>query len=104
MELIGRRPAPMDEDYSDAIARASVFVAVRSGAIAGLIVLRAEDDHLVIENVAVARLGYRETGRSAQSSFALVYLSKHLDAGDEPSATCPASRPAAGPPGARDRG
>ncbi len=50
---IGRRPAPMDEDYAAAIARATVLVAIEAGAIAGVIVLSEQGDHLLIENVAV---------------------------------------------------
>ena len=51
--LIGRRPAPMDEDYEAVIARAIVSVAEQDGVVVGLIVVSAQADHLLIENVAV---------------------------------------------------
>ena len=53
VELIGVRPAPMDEDYTAAIARATVLVAVHDATLAGVVVLRTEADHVLIENVAV---------------------------------------------------
>jgi ribosomal protein S18 acetylase RimI-like enzyme len=52
IERIGRRPGPMDDDYATRVREADVFVA-DDGAVAGLIVLVPEPDHLLIENVAV---------------------------------------------------
>jgi ribosomal protein S18 acetylase RimI-like enzyme len=52
VERIGRRPAPMDDDYDERIRASSVFVADDDGVV-GLIVLVATPDHLLIENVAV---------------------------------------------------
>jgi ribosomal protein S18 acetylase RimI-like enzyme len=53
IERIGRRPAPMDDDYEAKIRRGEAFVA-DDGAVAGLIVLVERADHLLVENVAVA--------------------------------------------------
>ncbi len=52
VEEIGGRPAPMDADYSETVRQGTLFVAEDDG-IAGLIVLVAEGDHLLVENVAV---------------------------------------------------
>ena len=52
VERIGRRPAPMDDDYAEKTRRGCVFVA-DDGEIVGLIVLIPELDHLLVENVAV---------------------------------------------------
>jgi GNAT superfamily N-acetyltransferase len=49
---IGRRPAPMDDNYAEKVREGQVFVADHGG-IAGLVVLIAAADHLLIENVAV---------------------------------------------------
>jgi ribosomal protein S18 acetylase RimI-like enzyme len=50
---IGKPPGPMLDDYS-ALVRAHQAWALESyGAIAGVIVLLAEDDHLLLDNVAV---------------------------------------------------
>jgi ribosomal protein S18 acetylase RimI-like enzyme len=58
--LIGMRPIPMDADYEALAAAGVVWVADDDGRAAGLIVLVAGDDHLLIENVAVepARQGH----------------------------------------------
>jgi ribosomal protein S18 acetylase RimI-like enzyme len=53
VERIGRRPAPMNDDYAKKVRDDHVFVADREGAVAGLLVLVAAQDHLLIENVAV---------------------------------------------------
>lgn len=50
---IGRKPYPMTVDYADAIARHDVRVAERAGAIVAALVLIAEPDTLLIDNVAV---------------------------------------------------
>lgn len=52
IEHIGRRPAPMDDDYAEKIRQGHTFVA-DDGGVAGLIVLIHEADHVLIENVAV---------------------------------------------------
>ncbi len=72
VERIGRRPAPMDDDYAEKVYRGHAFVAEDAGDVAGLIVLIRQPDHVLIENVAVdplrqgigigrALLGYAET-------------------------------------------
>ena len=53
-ERIGVRPAPMDADYADEIARKEVWVAEGSGEIQAILVLRHEADHSFVDNVAVA--------------------------------------------------
>ena len=50
---IGRRPAPMDDDYAKKTSLNQVFVAADRGEIAGFLVLVSEQDHLLIENIAV---------------------------------------------------
>lgn len=50
---IGRQPYPMTVDYADAIARHDVRVAERGGVIVAALVLIAEPDTLLIDNVAV---------------------------------------------------
>jgi N-acetylglutamate synthase-like GNAT family acetyltransferase len=51
---IGRQPAPVTADHAGLIAAGRTSVAELDGAIAGVIVLIPADDHLLIENVAVA--------------------------------------------------
>jgi ribosomal protein S18 acetylase RimI-like enzyme len=53
VERIGRRPAPMDDDYAEKLREGDVFVAIDDGEVVGLIVLIAAEDHLLIENVAI---------------------------------------------------
>jgi ribosomal protein S18 acetylase RimI-like enzyme len=53
IERIGRRPAPMDNDYAALIAAGVVFVLADGARTAGIVVVHAEADHLVIDNVAV---------------------------------------------------
>jgi ribosomal protein S18 acetylase RimI-like enzyme len=49
---IGLRPAPMDADYEELARHGLVHVAEATG-LAGVLVLRGEPNHLLIENVAV---------------------------------------------------
>jgi len=53
VERIGRRPAPMNDDYGEKLRIAEVFVADDGGGVVGLIVLIPAADHVLIENVAV---------------------------------------------------
>ncbi len=53
VDVIGRRPAPMDDDYAHHIAASEVFVLEDTGAIAALVVLIEAPDHLLLDNVAV---------------------------------------------------
>jgi GNAT superfamily N-acetyltransferase len=52
IERIGRRPAPMDDDYAERIRRGQAFLA-EDVCVTGLIILIGEPDHVLIENVAV---------------------------------------------------
>lgn len=52
---IGRPPGPMLDDYGGLIEAGAVSVfAETDGAIAGIVVLLAKPDHLLLDNVAVA--------------------------------------------------
>ncbi len=51
--LIGRKPAPMLADYPALIREGSVTLLDDVGDLLGLIVLKQQPDHLLIDNVAV---------------------------------------------------
>lgn len=51
---IGRRPAPMTADYARAVREGRVWVAVDNGVLVGLAVLVPQQDHLLLENIAVS--------------------------------------------------
>ena len=51
---VGLRPGPMDDDYVAEVANGKVHVLEDGGRIVGLIVLLACDDHILIQNIAVA--------------------------------------------------
>ena len=51
--VVGRRPAPMDDDYPAHVAAREVFVLPRDGRIAAIAVLIDQPDHLLLDNVAV---------------------------------------------------
>ena len=53
IERIGRRPAPMDDDYDARIRDGLLDVVEDDGEILGLIVLIDEGDALLVENIAV---------------------------------------------------
>lgn len=55
--VIGRRPAPMDDDYAARCAAGEAFVLEQDGALRGVIVLEDGGDHLWIDNVAAAEKG-----------------------------------------------
>jgi len=52
--VIGREPLPMRADYDKAIREHQFELAIEDGRIVGLIETIAHDDHIWIENVAVA--------------------------------------------------
>jgi N-acetylglutamate synthase-like GNAT family acetyltransferase len=52
--LIGGRPAPMDADYERLITLDEVWVTPAEGPIEAVLALRRGDDHLFVENLAVA--------------------------------------------------
>lgn len=51
---IGRRPAPMDADYRHAVDAATMWVIEDDERLVGFVVLIEHDDHLLVDNVAVA--------------------------------------------------
>jgi ribosomal protein S18 acetylase RimI-like enzyme len=53
VEVIGRRPAPMDDDYERHVTAGEVFVLTIDGMITALVVLIPQPDHLLLDNVAV---------------------------------------------------
>jgi ribosomal protein S18 acetylase RimI-like enzyme len=65
IERIGKPPGPMLDDYAERVRAHSAWVAEADGAVAGLIVLLPEGDHLLLDNVTVdpARQG-RGIGRA----------------------------------------
>ena len=52
--IIGREPRPMQADYEMAVREHDFDIAARDGALIGLIETMLRDDHLWIENIAVA--------------------------------------------------
>ena len=54
VERLGREPAPMLEDYAALIEAGEVWVLVEGEEVLGVLVLRAAEDHLFVDNVAVA--------------------------------------------------
>ena len=52
---MGREPAPMLADYAALIGEGHVVVAEEDGALLGVMVSYPRDDHLHVENVAVAK-------------------------------------------------
>lgn len=53
VERIGKPPGPMLDDYSVHVRAHAAWVAEADGVTVGLIVLLPEDDHLLLDNVAV---------------------------------------------------
>jgi ribosomal protein S18 acetylase RimI-like enzyme len=51
--IIGRRPFPMQDDYAARIAAGQAWVLEDGGTIHGLVVIEAEPDHLMLDNIAV---------------------------------------------------
>ena len=51
---LGRAPGPMTDDYATAIANGLVHLIETDGMLAGLVVLIAEPDALLLDNIAVA--------------------------------------------------
>ncbi|WP_031465936.1 GNAT family N-acetyltransferase [Sciscionella sediminilitoris] len=65
VERMGKEPAPMREDYRAAIDTGGVWVAEDDRALRGLLVLKFEPDHLLLDNIAVSR-EVRGTGLGAR--------------------------------------
>jgi N-acetylglutamate synthase-like GNAT family acetyltransferase len=53
VERIGKPPAPMLEDYSTHVRDHTAWVAEADGIVVGLVVLIPEEDHLLLDNIAV---------------------------------------------------
>jgi ribosomal protein S18 acetylase RimI-like enzyme len=53
VERIGKPPGPMLDDYSAHVRAHAAWVAEADGVVVGLIVLLPQDDHLLLDNVAV---------------------------------------------------
>jgi GNAT superfamily N-acetyltransferase len=51
--VLGRRPAPMDDDYEARAAAGEAWVLEEAGAVRGVLVLEGRADHLLTDNVAV---------------------------------------------------
>lgn len=54
VERIGRRPAPMDSDYAALIEDANVWVLTCDDRLLGSLVTIVNDDHLLLDSIAVA--------------------------------------------------
>jgi ribosomal protein S18 acetylase RimI-like enzyme len=54
VERIGKEPAPMREDYDALIWAGEVWVWDEGGEVLGVLVMRPAEDHLFVDNVAVA--------------------------------------------------
>ena len=54
LNRIGKEPAPMLEDYDALIRAGEVWVWDEGGEVLGVLVMRPADDHLFVDNVAVA--------------------------------------------------
>jgi ribosomal protein S18 acetylase RimI-like enzyme len=87
VERLGEPPRPMTDDYADVVRSRRVIVAERSGEIAGLLVMGADDEGFFIDNVAVdpshqgtgvgkALLEHAEVA-ARDAGFASIYLYTH---------------------------
>ena len=54
VERIGGEPAPMLEDYAALVRAGEVWVLAEGGEVLGVLVMRPAEDHLFVDNVAVA--------------------------------------------------
>ncbi len=51
---IGKQPAPMLEDYAALVRAGEVWVLAEGGEVLGVLVMRPAEDHMFVDNVAVA--------------------------------------------------
>ena len=65
VERIGKEPAPMLGDYDALIRAGEVWVWDDGGEVLGVLVMRPADDHLFVDNVAVAP-GHQGRGRGRE--------------------------------------
>lgn len=63
--VIGRRPAPMEDDYAARVTAGQAWVLEEGGALHGLVVLEPHPGHLLLDNIAIepARQGSGDGGR-----------------------------------------
>jgi ribosomal protein S18 acetylase RimI-like enzyme len=54
VDRVGKKPAPMTEDYPSLVSTGGVWVAEHDGVLVGLLVLKVESDHVLLDNVAVS--------------------------------------------------
>ncbi|MDT5176825.1 MAG: hypothetical protein QOJ95_1023 [Mycobacterium sp.] len=54
VERIGKPPAPMTADYAELLHTSRVWVIEHDRAIVGVLVTRAQPDHLLLDSIAVA--------------------------------------------------
>ena len=71
IERIGRRPAPMNDNYAQKIDEGCISVSDEDGEIIGLIVL-------LVNLSLYSRLGYREDDRRTENGLRRVFFSKNL--------------------------
>lgn len=76
--LIGREPMPMQVDYQQALREHRFDLAVEDGKIIGLIETMPRDDHMWIENVAVAPAAQ---GRGIGKRLLTLIEQRAIDAG-----------------------
>jgi ribosomal protein S18 acetylase RimI-like enzyme len=87
VERIGGKPRPMTDDYAAVVRDHRVTVAERGEQIAGVIVLRVDDEGFLVDNVAVdpahqgggvgrALLEFAETA-AREAGFDSIYLYTH---------------------------
>jgi ribosomal protein S18 acetylase RimI-like enzyme len=53
LPVIGRRPAPMDDDYAARIAAGQAWVLEQEGLVQAVLVMEVAPDHLWLDNIAV---------------------------------------------------
>jgi GNAT superfamily N-acetyltransferase len=74
---IGRPPAPMTADYAQAVRAGQVWVAAADGVLVGLVVLVRQDDHLLLENIAVSPSAQGRGIGGRLLAFAEVHARQH---------------------------
>lgn len=87
IELIGKQPGPMLENYSHVIAESMVHVAIEANRVVGAIVLKTTDEGFYVDNVAVRpSVKGRGVGRqllelaeaeAQRQGYASIYLATH---------------------------
>ncbi len=54
IERLGKPPGPMLDDYGAHVRRGDAWVLEDRGVMAGILILKSHDDHVLVDNVAVA--------------------------------------------------